>query len=409
MEFYEEVGVAQCNSCVIHLHFLKGVAFVNRLCYLQSMNDLTNVKKLKMLTDTMHQSLSTRLLHQIFLRANAGFEKSFFNENRVIGFIHDFSLFPIKIALKHLEAWNSIEDLPQAAEFHATANHFLDTDLGKHFFSDVDPDADIEQIVNGINHDLYLIQLGAHKSRYVEKVGPTWEKDLDLFVSIYDILNRMWVSVSSMLKTSYWNEWYESLFKVPFLSKPKKFEGGRFLVHFMNASNCCFDRKGFISCNLISKNSPNAFQGRQFGYMFDIRDQDIFGMAPDDLCSQLECPDYLFDDVGNFMSLLFRETHFDNSNLIFYGHFMNMLPFYPLQEFERLTKPGDYNEVVLDGKTSPSAVFVFKEYLSESENLLAAACLACGLPLVVYDPVTDQAVVVPLSKINFNAKIPELL
>ena len=34
MEFYEEVGVAQCNSCVMHLHFLKGVAFVNRLCYL---------------------------------------------------------------------------------------------------------------------------------------------------------------------------------------------------------------------------------------------------------------------------------------------------------------------------------------------------------------------------------------
>ena len=373
------------------------------------MNDFTNVKKLKMLIDTMHQSLSTRLLHQIFLRANVVTEKSFFNEHRVFGFNHDFPLRPMKIALQYLNDWSSIDDLPQAEELRATADNFLKTDLGKHFFSDVDPDDNIEQIINGINSNLYLIQLGIHKSRCVEEVRSTWEEDLDLFVSIYDILNRMWVSVSSMLKTNYWNEWYESLFKVPLIAESMEFKGGRFLVHFMNASNCCFDHKGFISCNLISKDSPNAFQNRQFGYMFNAYDQDIFGMAPDDLYSQLESPDYLFDDARNLMSLLFRETHFDNSNLIFYGHFSDMLPFYPLKEFERLTKSGDYNEVVLDGKASPSAVFVFREYLPVLESLLAAMCFACRLPLVVYDPATDHTVVVPLSSININAKIPELL
>lgn len=97
-------------------------------------------------------------------------------------------------------------------------------------------------------------------------------------------------------------------------------------------------------------------------------------MAPTDLQTQMQCPDYVYDDIGNLLSFMFHEIHFDNKNLITYGHFSDMLSIYPMKDLARETCKNDkanYNEVLLSGSTYASGVFVFKRFL----RILRMSCL----------------------------------
>lgn len=355
------------------------------------MNLETNAKKLNMIMESMNSSLCERLVHNVFMQAGMH-EQNW----ELLNYLKCFPVDQLKLSLKYSKRYQGIDDMDASKELRDAANALQETALGEYFFKSLSSDLSTEQVIKIVNETMSKIVLGYYVNEESKEVYNGSTDGVKALTNFYLVLNQMLCGLDQELRDNYYNEWHDALFR-PGYDRTKT-ENGHFLVHFIQCPADAWNSKHFWSCSYISKISPNAFSDRKYGLLFNPRVEEIIGMAPTDLQTQMQCPDYLYDDIGNLLSFMFHEIHFDNKNLVTYGHLGDMLSVYPMRALALETCKNDnanYNEVILSGTTYPTGVFVFKEFYEKLKNDLFALCYSQRLPLVVYDDSLDVITCIP--------------
>lgn len=360
----------------------------------------TNAQKLNMIIKSMNTSLCEQLVRRVFLHSGNPD-----HDWELIGYLKHFPVSQLKASLKYSKHYSAIDDLERAKELRSVASDLQNTALGEFYFKELKDAMTIEQIITTINDTMGKIVLGYYTSNEAKEVYNGSTAGVQELVKFYLLLNQMLFQLEQELRDTYYPEWKEKLYEPGYDRQTSK--NGHFLVHFIQQPADAWNPKHFWSCNYISKISPNAFSSRKYGLIFNPRVEEIIGMAPTDLQTQVQCPDYAYDDVGNLLSFMFHEIHFDNKNLVTYGHFSDMLSVYPMQELARITCKDDkanYNEIILSGSTYATGVFVFKEFYEELKHELFALCYSQRLPLIIYDDSNDTFECIPTRFIVCNVE-----
>ena len=351
----------------------------------------TNAEKLNMIIESMNSSLCERFVHNVFMKSGVH------NRNwQLLSHLKCFPVAQLNLSLKYSKRYQCIDDMDASKELRDAAVALQETALGKYFFKGLSSDLTTEQMIKVVNEAMYKIVSGYYvdaESKEIYEGSTDGAKSLAKF---YLALNRMLCKLEQELRDDYYEEWHDALFR-PGYDRTKT-ENGHFLVHFIQCPADAWNSKHFWSCNYISKISPNAFSDRKYGLLFNPRVEEIIGMAPTDLQTQMQCSDYLYDDIGNLLSFMFHEIHFDNENLVTYGHFGDMLSIYPMRELALETCKNDdanYNEIILSGITYPTGVFVFKDFYESLKKELFALCYSQRLPLIIYDDSLDVVTCIP--------------
>lgn len=361
----------------------------------------TNADKLNMIMKSMNSSLCERLVRQVFQHAGDSD-----HDWELIGYLKHFPVDQLKLSLKYSKCYNNIDDLESAKELKSAASDLQNTALGEYYFKELADSMTTEQIIDSINNTMGKIVLGYYTSNEAKEVYDGSTDGVNELVNFYLILNKMLYHLEQELRDVYYPEWKRKLYEPE--DDRQTSRHGHFLVHFIQQPVDAWNPKHFWSCNYISKISPNAFSSRQYGLIFNPRVEEIIGMAPTDLQTQVQCPDYLYDDIGNLLSFMFHEIHFDNKNLVTYGHFSDMLSIYPMTELARETcknNKANYNEIILSGSTHATGVFVFKRFYEELKHELFVLCYSQRLPLIIYDDSNDTFECIPVRFIVCNVEL----
>lgn len=361
----------------------------------------TNAEKLNMIMKSMNNSLCERLVRRVFQHTC-----DLDHDWELLGYLKQFPIMQLKTSLKYSKHYNNIDDMEQSKDLRKAAFDLQNTALGEFYFVELTDSMTTEQIIATVNNTMEKIVLGYYTSNEAKEVYSGSTDGVQELVNFYLILNQILFRLEQELRDIYYPEWKEQLY-TPGYDK-ENCSNGHFLVHFIQQPGDAWNPKHFWSCNYISRISPNAFSSHKYGLLFNPRIEEIIGMAPTDLQTQMQCPDYVYDDIGNLLSFMFHEIHFDNKNLITYGHFSDMLSIYPMKDLARETCKNDkanYNEVLLSGSTYASGVFVFKRFFANLKNELFALCYSQRLPLIIYDDSKDTFECIPVRFIVCNVEL----
>lgn len=164
--------------------------------------------------------------------------------------------------------------------------------------------------------------------------------------------------------------------------------GQNFIVSMFRDVTSEFSKYPVISASLLSKDCPDAYQDRKFGYLYCPRSEQIIGMAPTDLslaasdCLGLEYTEARVDLLLTLLRTLTGVIQLD-CGLQLIGNFSDFRRIYDLSDFKEKTQ--DYNEIILRGDTEPVAIFTKQEALSYAADDLCALCKVTRLPLVIWE------------------------
>lgn len=114
---------------------------------------------------------------------------------------------------------------------------------------------------------------------------------------------------------------------------------------------------------------------------------------------------YAEDLVENLLSHIRNELRLEEYFIKLQVCRHDTLTLYPLKVFEDRTPSGGYNEILIRGDATPSAVFVFKDRFEELKDRVLIWSCAMALPVVIYDREADEVQCIDRFQVECNTAI----
>ena len=196
---------------------------------------------------------------------------------------------------------------------------------------------------------------------------------LSVYLQMVDVAE----SFEQEIQAAWFPEWESKLFDPTKYSKGYK--NSNYLVSFIDPLTAIDMNYPVISCSYVTDGLTQTYNGRKYGFLFYPTIYQVVGMCPDDMyCS------VMINDNKNKYEESVRALHllrFVDEHSSIWTSNQNFQVMYKMDDLAKQTR--SYNEVLLNGKTKPAAVFVFDKDYSECKFDLMCLCYTMKLPLVI--------------------------